>query len=168
MGVYSVDKLMAETRRLAAEYRKMTGKALPLSGEIAVHDAVRLLSLEAVDSDLHPYDALDPETDPSRRVIIKGRVIFDETKSGHRIGQLKADKSWDDVILVLMDDEYEPFEIHRAERGDVEAALNETSDSNRNKRGVMSVARFKIIGRLVWTRENGLEDEGYWDNSASV
>jgi hypothetical protein len=168
MGVYSVDKLMAETRRLAAEYRKMTGKALPLSAEIAVHDCIRLLGLEGVDSDLNPYDALDPITDPARRVIIKGRVIFDETKSGHRIGQLKTDKSWDDVIVALMDEDYEPFEIYRAEREVIEEALSETSDSNRNKRGAMSVARFKIIGRLVWTRENGLEDEGYWDNSASV
>jgi hypothetical protein len=29
----------------------------------------------------------------------------------------------------------------------------------------MSVARFKIIGRLAWTRENGLEAE-VWDNRA--
>jgi hypothetical protein len=29
----------------------------------------------------------------------------------------------------------------------------------------MSVARFKIIGRLAWTRENGLEPE-VWDSQA--
>lgn len=28
----------------------------------------------------------------------------------------------------------------------------------------MSVAQFKIIGKLVWTREGGIEDE-VWDNS---
>ena len=27
--------------------------------------------------------------------------------------------------------------------------------------------RMKIISRRVWTRENGLEDDGYWDNQAS-
>ncbi len=168
MAVYSVDKLMAETRRLAAEYRKATGKSLPLSAELAVHDAVRLLGLDPAETDQMPYDALDPIMDPPLRVLVKGRVIFDESKGGHRIGQLKTDKSWDDVVLVLMDEEYEPTEIYRADRDVIEDCLDETRESNRKNRGAMSVARFKIIGRLVWSRENGLEDDGYWDNSASV
>ena len=47
MSVYSVDKLIAEARRLAKEYREVTGKTLPITGEIAINDAIRLLEMEA-------------------------------------------------------------------------------------------------------------------------
>ena len=46
MGVYQIDKLMGEARRLAAEYRRATGKTLAISGEIAISDAITLLGLE--------------------------------------------------------------------------------------------------------------------------
>ena len=35
----------------------------------------------------------------------------------------------------------------------------------RSKRGAMSVARFKIVGELVWDRVSGRSD-GVWDNQA--
>ncbi|MEJ2395127.1 MAG: hypothetical protein P8Z77_10160, partial [Candidatus Thiodiazotropha sp.] len=85
-------------------------------------------------------------------------------KSGQRLGQLKLDKDWDSVVLVLMDENYEPYEIYEAERDEILEFLDQSS-SSRAKRGAMSVSRFKIIGRLVWTRENGLESE-VWDNQA--
>ncbi|MEW8682001.1 MAG: hypothetical protein AB2536_08855, partial [Candidatus Thiodiazotropha endolucinida] len=60
--------------------------------------------------------------------------------------------------------DYEPYEIYEAERDDIIEYVGKSS-SNRAKRGTMSVARFKIIGHLAWTRENGLEPE-VWDNQA--
>lgn len=160
---YAADKLIAQARQLAAEYRRTMGKPLPgISSEIAEHDAVRLLGLEAgADTDVG-WDAVDPET--GRRVQIKSRTIFDETKGGERIGQLKMNQDWEVVVLVLMDEDYEPYEIYQALREDLAEFVNATS-SNRAKRGAMSVARFKIIGELVWDRVNGLSD-GVWDNQA--
>jgi hypothetical protein len=76
-------------------------------------------------------------------------VIFDESKSGHRLGELKAEQDWDAVILVLMDDHYEALEIYEADREDIMEILTKTQNNKRRKRGAMSVARFKIIGRLV-------------------
>ena len=61
-----------------------------------------------------------------------------------------------------MDADYEPFELWEAERDDILEFLD-ASSSNRARRGALSVARFKIIGRLVWSRENGLEEE-VWEN----
>ncbi len=59
MGVYSVDKLISEARRLAAEFRRTTGKPLPgVSGEIAEHDAARLLNLKLCDERSGGYDAI--------------------------------------------------------------------------------------------------------------
>jgi hypothetical protein len=100
------------------------------------------------------------------RVQIKGRAIFDEAKSGQRIGQFKVGQDWDAVVLVLMDKDFETFEIYEAGREDVETALAESESSNRKRRGAISVARFKKIARLAWNREQGLVNDPAWDNQA--
>jgi len=166
VGLYQVDKLMTEARRLAREYRAAMGKPLAgISAELAVHDAIRLMDLEAVPAGTPGYDALGRGDRDGKRIQVKGRAIFDESKSGQRIGQLRTEQEWDSVMLVLMDQDYEPVEIYEAERDDVLEAVDKSSN-NRSKRGAVSVAKFKNIGRLVWTREEGeLEDE-VWDNQA--
>ncbi len=153
MSVYSIDKLMAEARQLAAEYRRATGKTLPISGEIAINDAVRLLQLQLAGNDASGYDAYRQQDSGPCRIQVKGRVIFDSSKGGQRIGQLGLDQDWDHTVLVLMDDRYEPFEIYEADRSSIVDALN---DGAGNRRGIMSVAKFKNISQLVWTREEGL------------
>ena len=161
MTVYAADKLISQARQLAAEYRRTMGKPLPgISTEIAEHDAMRLLDLEPKEPGEGGYDAIDPSRN-GKRIQIKSRTIFDESKSGQRVGQLKLDKEWDSVLLVLMDEDYEPYEIYEAEREDILEFIDKSS--SRSKRGAMSVARFKIIGRLAWTREDGVEPE-IWDN----
>ena len=165
MALYAEDKLITQARQLAAEYRRAMGKPLPgVSNEIALHDAIRLLELVPV-ADAGGFDAVDPGRE-DKRIQIKSRTIFDESKSGQRIGQIKVDKPWDSVLLVLMDEEYEPYEIYEAERDELLEYMDQSS-SSRAKRGALSVARFKIIGRLAWTREDGLESE-VWDNQADL
>lgn len=150
MSVYSVDKLMAEARRLAAEYRRATGKTLPISGEIAVSDAVRLLGLTAAGEPGLGYDATRGAGEAIERLQIKARVVFDEIKSAHRIGELKLDRPWEAVLLVLLDQDYEPFAIYEARRAAIEEALE---DARPNKRGTLTVPRFQRIGALVWSRD---------------
>ncbi len=163
MSVYSVDKLMAQTRKLAADYRRATGQPLPLTAEIANHDAARLLGLEMIQPPPGGYDAVGRGGErEGLRYQIKGRAIFDESKGGQRIGQLKLEQDWDAVLLVLLDEDYQPFAIHEADRQELEEAL---ADSPRNKRGAMSVARFRIISRLVWEREHGPVEDELWDNT---
>jgi hypothetical protein len=160
---YAAEKLIAQARQLAAEYRRTVGKPLPgVSNEIAAHDAVRLLELEAASGPDAGWDAVDPAN--GCRIQIKSRTIFDETKGGQRIGQLKMNQPWDAVVLVLMDEDYEPYEIYQALRDDL-AAYVDAASSNRAKRGAMSVARFKIVGQLVWDSVNGRQDE-IWENRA--
>jgi len=155
MSIYALDRLMAETRRLAAEYRRTTGKTLAVSGEIAIFDAVRLLGLQAVNEEGLGFDALELDDKPPRRLQVKARVIFDEARSGQRLGALRTDQPWDAVLLVLMNEAYEPVEIWEAERVPLLAAIEETSASARAKRGPLSVARFKHLGRLVWSADLG-------------
>ena len=162
MKVFAADKLITQARQLAAEYRRAMGKPLPgIGNEIAEHDAIRLLGLEPKPEGATGYDAVDPKTG-DKRIQIKSRTIFDESKSGQRIGQLKMEQAWDSVILVLMDQEYEPYEIYEAERDEIEEYAKKSS-SNRAKRGALSIARFKIIGRLIWTREEGVVSD-VWDS----
>jgi hypothetical protein len=161
--VYAPEKLIAQARRLAAEYRRTMGKPLPgVSNEIAEHDAIRLLRLVPRPMQGEGgYQATDPARG-NKRIQIKSRTIFDDSKSGQRIGQLNLDRDWDSVLLVLMDEDYEPYEIYEVEREDVEEYAHKSSEG-RSKRGALSVARIKIIGRLAWTREAGIEPD-VWDN----
>lgn len=164
-NLYAPERLITQARKLAAEYRRTMGKPLAgVSNEIAEHDAIRLLGLEPRPPGAEGgYQATDPARG-GKRVQIKSRAIFDEGKGGQRLGQLNLDSPWDSVLLVLMDEDYEPYAIYEAERDEVLAAMGASSPS-RAKRGAMSVARFKIIGRLAWTREDGIEPE-VWDNQA--
>ena len=166
MAVYSVDKLIDQARKLAANYKKTTGKALPgISNEIAEHDAAQLLDLELVTDRQNGYDAIGRGSRRGKRILIKARTIFDDAKSGQRIGNISKDKDWDSVVLVLMDENYQPYELYEAERTDLSDYLEKSSDS-RKKRGALSVARFRIVGTLVWSLNKGPEVEA-WDNRPS-
>ena len=160
-NIYSVDKLIEQARQLAADYKRMTDKPLPgVSNEIAEHDAERLLQLKLCKDRSKGFDAerLSANKGP-RRVQIKARTIFNDNYRGQRLGQLKLDKQWDSVVLVLMDEDYQPFEIFEATREDMLAHLDD--NSNRMKRGAMSVAKFRNIATLIWTLEDGLDDSAW-------
>ncbi len=156
MSVYSVDKLIEQARQLATDFKRMTGKPLPgVSNEIAEHDACKLLGLELCDDRSHGFDAKRGISQGPKRVQIKARTIFNDNYRGQRLGQLKLDKEWDSVVLVLMNEDYQAFDIFEATRDDIFDNLNESS--SRMKRGAMSVARFRNIATLVWTKEDGLD-----------
>lgn len=167
MTIYSVDTLIAQARKLAADYRRATGKPLPgVSAEIGENDAARLLDLELVKDETLGYDAIGRGRREGKRIQIKSRTIFDDAKSGHRIGQLRTNQDWDSLLLVLMDDNYEPTEIFEAGRDVVLDAVAEAESSKRAKRGLLSVAKFKAISQLVWTREDGEIADEIWDNQS--
>lgn len=165
MDLYSIDKLMHETRQLAARYRQTTGSTLPVTSEIARFDAAKALGLKLIDDPAIVYDAIGTGEREGEHYLIKGRAIFETSRTSPRIGQLNPQQDWDYVVLVLFDENYEPMEIYEASKEDIELAMSERADSSRKKRGAMSIAQFKIIGHLVWTAENGLEPE-VWDNQA--
>jgi hypothetical protein len=164
VDLYSIDKLMHETRQLAAKYREATGTSLPVTGEIARFDVAKALNLSLIEDSSSAIDAVGLEGElKGKRVVIKGRAIFDDSKASPRIGQLNPEQDWDYVALVLFDDQYEPEEIYLSAKADIVETLEGKRESNRKKRGAMSIAQFKIISERVWTRENGLEEQT-WDN----
>lgn len=146
--VYAIDALMTQTRQLAANYYQATQKTLPVSLELAKHDACRLLGLELLENASGGVDAVDSE---GVKIQIKARVIFQPGRNHYRIGQLNLDGEWDKVVVVLMQADYQPFEIYAADRTLLTEVLEEeSSSSGRTKRGPMSVSKFKRIGDLVW------------------
>lgn len=66
-----------------------------------------------------------------------------------------------------MNEEFDTTEIYGASREDMLKDIDETGTTNRSKRGVMSVARFKRLAQLVWNSDNGLIHDEVWDNQAS-
>ena len=164
MDIYSVDRLIEQTRKLAAEYRVATGQTLPVSSEIANYDASRLLNLKLIQPPPGGYDAVG-ESGPleGKRVQIKGRVLFDEQKSGQRVGQIKLEQEWDAIVLVVMDEHYDTIEIFVAERETIDEAMGD-AQAGRNKRGAMTVAKFKHLSQLVWAQGEGVIDDEVWDN----
>ena len=139
---------MTEARRLAAEYRRATGKALPVTGELAVHDAITLLGMTPAPEGASGYDAVSGVADSARRIQIKGRAIFGESRSRQRVGQLRIDQDWDELMLVLMDEHYEANEIYSVDKEVIIDTVNETRGSKRGQRGAISVARFKNHRRI--------------------
>jgi hypothetical protein len=147
MSIYNMDKLMSETRRLAAEYRRATGQTLPVSADLANHDAVRLLQMEKPEPPISGVDAIFQ----GLNVQIKGRVLFTPQKKGLRIGQLNASGLWQAVILVVFNDNYEPQTIFQASRESLQETLENTS---KNSRGAITLERFKALSEIVWSASN--------------
>lgn len=150
MAVYKLDKLMHETRRLAAEYRRSTGSTLPVSAELAKFDAISLLGLRALDEPMSGVDALLDTKQGVERVQIKGRVIFDPSKTGQRVGQLNLDADWDLVVLVVMNEDYQCTAIYSVTKAQLLKELDEQHEGKNNARGALSVKKFQAIAEQVW------------------
>ncbi len=166
MTVFSIDKLMQETRRLATGYRQTTGQTLPVSAELAKYDAARLLKLIPLATPMKSVDYQGTEGPLCDQLVqIKSRVIFDEHKSGHRIGQLNLDGAWQVCALVLYQSDYQPTEIYIVSQTILLEAISQKANSVR-VRGLMSLAQFKYLATLVWTQSNGLQWDELWSNAS--
>lgn len=65
-----VAALIGQARQLACAYRKLTGKPLGITGEVAEFEAARRLGLVLAEARAPGYDALRG----AERIQIKGRV----------------------------------------------------------------------------------------------
>lgn len=149
--LYQLDKLMEETRSLAAKYRAATGQTLPVSHDLACYDAMRILGLIAPVTTEASVDALKVTDDGQQKYAIKGRVQFSNVKGKQqRIGQLNLDADWQVVLLVLMDDDYLPTSILSSTKAQIAEVLAEKAA---NKRGAMTVAQFRRLAESVWQAE---------------
>lgn len=142
--------ILQKAKMLAQKYRKLTGRPLGITGEIAEYEAVRILNLDLSPVRQTGYDAIENIKGRKRRLQIKGRCLQKGCKPGQRLGSISAAKPWDAVLLVLLDENFNAIEIHEAPRRKIIAALSAPGSKARNERGALSVAKFKKIGKLRW------------------
>lgn len=145
-------EILRDAKRLAQEYRQLTGKPLGITGEVAEYEAARILGVELTPARQAGYDAIERVNGTERRLQIKGRCIMKGSKPGQRLGSIDIEKEWDAVLMVLVDDNFDAYEIYEAERDAVIAALTEPGSISRNERWAMSVTKFRAIGRPRWKR----------------
>ena len=126
MSIYDLEKLMTETRKLAAHYRATTRQSLPVTVELARFDAITRLKLD--ESDDAQIEATRTEGETPKIIQIKGRVIFSGGKSRQRVGHLNLQAAWDYTVLVIYNADYEPRMIYQASREVLEEALSQMKD----------------------------------------
>lgn len=145
----TLKRLINEAKKLAKEYRTLTGRPLGITGEVGELCAAEILNLKLSDARCPGYDAIGHD---GRRIQIKTRCLLPGAKPGQRLGKIKLDHPWDSVILILLDEDFEPISIHEAKRDDVEAALLAPGSKARNERGALGLSKFKSISARIWSR----------------
>jgi hypothetical protein len=147
-----VRDILATVKPLAAEYYRLTGKPLGVTGEIAEYMAAEHLGLALVEARTAGHDAIRDTPNGPERIQIKGRA-YDGTKPGQRLGRIKLDAACDTVILILLDNAtLEPREMWEAPFTAVVARLSEPGSKSRNERGALSVRDIKRLPgvKRVW------------------
>ena len=142
--------LLDEAKALGRKYRTLTGKPLGITGEVAEVSAANILGLELAAARQSGYDAIWGRDGKEVKVQIKGRCILPDAKPGQRVGDIKLNREWDIVLLVLLDENFEVLNIYEAGRAAIKKALSAPGSKARNERGSLGVSKFKSIGKVVW------------------
>lgn len=145
-----IRSILQEAKDVAKKYRKLTGKPLGITGEVAEFTAATLLGLDLAEARQSGYDATRIENGREVKVQIKGRSGPEKINPGARIGSIQLNKEWDTVVLVIMNQDLEPLEILEADRKSVTDALKLPGSKARNERGQLGISKFKSIGYRVW------------------
>jgi len=139
-------QILASVKPLAAEYYRLTGKPLGVTGEVAEFVAAEILGLTLAPARTVGYDALRG----TERIQIKGRAYGKDAKPGQRMSRIKTDAPCDVILLVLLDNAtLEPREMWEAPFSAVARYLGQPGSKAR-ERGAMGVTQFKKMARCVW------------------
>lgn len=145
-------EILRQAKILAQKYRAITGKPLGITGEVAEYEAARVLGVKLTPARQSGYDAVELVGGVERRLQIKGRCILDRSKRGQRLGSIDIEKEWDAVLLVLVDENFDAYEIYEAAREPVIAAILEPGSKARNERWSLALKQFTRIARIRWKR----------------
>lgn len=144
-------EILASIKTLGAEYYRLTGKPLGVTGEVAEYIAAQYLNLVLAPPRTKGYDATRGTSSGLERIQIKGRAFGEKSKKSQRVGSIKPDSPCDTVLLVLLDNAtLEPREMWEAPFSAVAKRLAEPGSKARNERGALSVTGFKRLARRVW------------------
>ena len=146
-----IKEILATVKPLAAEYYRITGKPLGVTGEVAEYIVAQKLGLILVPPRTPGHDATRKTPNGEERIQIKGRAFDRASKRSQRIGSIKAGAACDKVIMALLDNTtLEPVGMWEARYDDVVTHLEKPGSRARNERGSMSVSAFKRIAQPIW------------------
>lgn len=151
IDLIALKSVIQQTKKVAKQYREITGKPLGITGEVGEFIAADLLGLKLTEARQPGYDAIAPD---GRRIQIKTRCVLRDTTSTQRLGGIKFGHEWDTVILVLIDADFEPIAIYEALRANIVRELTKPGSKARNERGALSISKFKTIASTVWSSES--------------
>ncbi len=100
-----LDSILKDAKKVAKRYKKLTGKPLGITGEMAEFTAAKLLKLDLAEARQSGYDATKFHKGNKIKIQIKGRCLPKKPNPGTRIGCIQLDKEWDVVVLVLLDED---------------------------------------------------------------
>ncbi len=149
-----IGSVLKAAKRAAVAYYRLTGKPLGITGEMGEYFAAKHLGLKLAEARTPGFDAYGKD---GRLVQIKSRSIprskgKGKGLSGQRTGSIQLNREWNSVVLVLMDEFFEPFAIYEADRKSIEKALVKPGSKARNERGALSVTKFISIAAEVWSK----------------
>ncbi|AZD98059.1 hypothetical protein C4K12_2193 [Pseudomonas chlororaphis subsp. aureofaciens] len=147
-----VYQILSDAKVLARRFYHLTGKPLGVTGEVAEYEAARILNLKLEVARQAGYDATEKRNGLTLKIQIKGRYFSDSRMRGGRVGSIDLKQSFDTVLLVLLDADYNAFQIYEAARPSVEALLTRPGSKARNERGSVGISQFKAISSLRWER----------------
>ena len=148
----AVLEILRKAKRLAQQYRELTGKPLGITGEVAEYEAARILGVKLTPARNTGFDATERKNGSIRRLQIKSRCLLKNSKPGQRLGSIDIEKDFDAVLMILLDENFDATAIYEAERAAVIKAIKEPGSKSRNERWALGVNKFKAIGRVRWKR----------------
>lgn len=136
----------------AAKYYEVTNRPLGVTGEIAEFEAIEKLNLHPVPPRQDGHDAIRKLDGKEFFIQIKGRVVQPGANKSQRVGTLKPqNKNWSSVVLVLLNEKFQVFEMWEAQRKDILKYMNGNPSIAISERGQISVSKFKALGKKIWS-----------------
>jgi hypothetical protein len=146
-----IETVLKHAQQTAVEYYALTGKPLGITGEIGEFLAAKHLKLKLALARSPGYDAIGRG---KKLIQIKTRKI-DTSKRfppRGRMGAIKLKHKWDTVILVLVDEKFQPVAMYEAERKILKKVINKPGGGRARKSGALAITQFISAGRKIWPK----------------
>ncbi len=148
-GRVRVREILTTVKSLAAEYYKLTGKPLGVTGEIGEMEVADLFGMKLALAREVGVDAWRGE----ESIQIKTRAKDPKFKSLGRMSRISVDKPCDTVMLVMLDiEKLDVTEVWEAPYPKVVEELTRPGSKAR-MRGQLGVSKFKALGRRTWPKD---------------
>jgi len=125
VDLHKIGDILSKAKILAKEYKKLTGKPLGITSEVAEYEAARLLNLQLSAARQPGYDAVRIEGNKITKIQIKGKVVPAFPTLKGRTGQIKFQHEWDAAIKEHY--QFQSLNLSQSQYGQNEISLREMS-----------------------------------------